>query len=117
MKIVLIGPGLSPIPPTGWGAVESMVWDYYEELSGRGHTVIIVNTPNTNDMIHETNNCDADLVYIMYDDHIVLAPHIQCNNIYYNVHQIFVIERLNSSFNFMIYIYIYKCIHLYHKIL
>ena len=27
MKIVLIGPGIMPIPPTGWGAVEILVWD------------------------------------------------------------------------------------------
>lgn len=92
MKIVLIGPGLSPIPPTGWGAVESMVWDYYEELTNRGHKVIIVNVPNLNEMIHMTNNAGADLVYIMYDDHIVLAPHIQCNHIYYMSHYAYITE-------------------------
>jgi len=92
MKIVLIGPGLSPIPPTGWGAVESMVWDYYEELSSRGHTVIIVNVPILNEMINMTNEANADLVYIMYDDHIVLAPHIQCNNIYYMSHYAYITE-------------------------
>jgi glycosyltransferase involved in cell wall biosynthesis len=92
MKIVLIGPGLSPIPPTGWGAVESMVWDYYEELTNRGHKVIIVNTPNLQDMINQTNTETADLVYIMYDDHIVLAPHIQCNHIYYMSHYAYITE-------------------------
>ena len=28
MKIALIGPGIMPIPPDGWGAVESLIWDY-----------------------------------------------------------------------------------------
>jgi glycosyltransferase involved in cell wall biosynthesis len=92
MKIVLIGPGLSPIPPTGWGAVESMVWDYYEEFSKRGHIVIIVNIPNLIEMIDATNEANADLVYIMYDDHIVLAPHIKCNHIYYMSHYAYITE-------------------------
>jgi len=92
MKIVLIGPGLSPIPPTGWGAVESMVWDYYEELLKRGHTVTIVNVPNHNDMIRQTNDELPDLVYIMYDDYIVLAPYIHCNEIYYMSHYAYITE-------------------------
>ena len=33
MKIILIGPGGTTIPPNGWGAVESIVWDYYQELN------------------------------------------------------------------------------------
>ena len=28
MKLVIIGPGIMPIPPKGWGAVESLIWDY-----------------------------------------------------------------------------------------
>ena len=27
MKVTLIGPGIMPIPPTGWGAVEILIWD------------------------------------------------------------------------------------------
>ena len=27
MKISIIGPGIMPIPPIGWGAVEILVWD------------------------------------------------------------------------------------------
>ena len=29
MNIALIGPGILPIPPNGWGAVESLIWDYF----------------------------------------------------------------------------------------
>ena len=29
VKIVLIAPGTTPFPPKGWGACESIVWDYY----------------------------------------------------------------------------------------
>ena len=28
MRLALIGPGIMPIPPDGWGAVESLIWDY-----------------------------------------------------------------------------------------
>ena len=27
MKIAIVGPGIMPIPPTGWGAVEILIWD------------------------------------------------------------------------------------------
>ena len=27
MKICIIGPGFSQIPPVGWGAVEIVIWD------------------------------------------------------------------------------------------
>ena len=37
MKIVLIGPGIMPIPPTGWGAVEILVWDTKVALEKLGH--------------------------------------------------------------------------------
>ena len=32
MKICIVGPGIMPIPPTGWGAVEILIWDYKETL-------------------------------------------------------------------------------------
>ena len=44
MKIALIGPGIMPIPPPGWGAVEILIWDYYKELTAQGHEVVIINT-------------------------------------------------------------------------
>ena len=28
MKFSLVGPGIMPIPPNGWGAVEIIIWDY-----------------------------------------------------------------------------------------
>ena len=34
LKISIIGPGIISIPPPGWGAVESLVWDYYIETDG-----------------------------------------------------------------------------------
>ena len=51
MKIVLIGPGIMPIPPTGWGAVEILVWDTKIALEKLGHEVLIINTKNGREII------------------------------------------------------------------
>ena len=81
--IVLVAPGYKPFPPNGWGAVESIVWDYYENLLRRNIDVKIVNHANPNDIIHEINTLSPKIVHIMYDDHIVIAPYINCKKIYY----------------------------------
>ena len=36
MKITLVGPGIMPIPPKGWGAVEILVWDTKNALETLG---------------------------------------------------------------------------------
>jgi len=86
MKIILIGPGCMPIPPKGWGAVESLVWDYYECLIKRNHQVIIVNNTNLHEVISYCNFVNPDIVHIMYDDHVVIAPHLNCSKIFYMSH-------------------------------
>jgi hypothetical protein len=90
MKFCLVGPGGTAIPPNGWGAVESIVWDYYENLVRLGHTVVIVNTADRGAIVAECNGCGADVVYIMYDDHIVLVPHLTCKRIYYMSHYAYI---------------------------
>jgi autotransporter strand-loop-strand O-heptosyltransferase len=41
MKIAQINPGLLPIPPNGWGAVEKIIWEYAQVLRDSGHEVDI----------------------------------------------------------------------------
>jgi hypothetical protein len=36
MKIININPGLLPIPPNGWGAIEKIIWDYHQEMLNIG---------------------------------------------------------------------------------
>jgi len=86
MKIVLIAPGFQSFPPKGWGACESIVWDYYENLKKREYQVEIVNHTNTHLIIEETNRHQPDVVHIMYDDHIIAAPYLNCQRIYYTTH-------------------------------
>ncbi len=90
MIITLIAPGYKPFPPTGWGAVESIVWDYYQNLLKRGHQVHIVNTANPNQIIVEANSVYSDIVHIMYDDHIIVAPYIKCAKIFYTSHYAYI---------------------------
>ena len=91
MKIILIAPGYKPLPPQGWGAVESIVWDYYtvfsKQFRNTNNQVVIVNCSNPAKIIHETNShLDADVVHIMYDDYIVVAPYLNCPLLFYTSH-------------------------------
>ena len=57
-----------PIPPVGWGAVEILIWDYYQELIKLGHEVQIVNTPNQKEIITQVNEFNPDFVHLQYDN-------------------------------------------------
>jgi len=91
MKIILIGPGCKEIPPKGWGAVESVVWDYYHNLRNK-HDVEIINTSDQNEIIKLCNEKNADVVHIMYDDHIVVAPYLNCKKIFYTSHYAYITQ-------------------------
>lgn len=80
MKISIIGPGIMPIPPTGWGAVEILIWDYYQELTKLGHEVQIVNTPVYHEIISQVNNFNPDFVHCQYDNFFAVLEHIKCPN-------------------------------------
>ena len=43
MRIVLVGSGVEPIPPTGYGGLERFVADLADALRGAGHEPIVVN--------------------------------------------------------------------------
>ena len=76
MKISIIGPGLMPIPPKGWGAVEALIWDMANALKDLGQEVQIINTTDPNKVLAAIKEFDPDFVHINYDDFIVLYPHI-----------------------------------------
>ena len=77
MKIAIVGPGIMPIPPTGWGAVEILIWDSKNALEKLGHSVEIINTQNPNLIIQKINQYRPDFVHIQYDDFIQLYPYVQ----------------------------------------
>lgn len=92
MKFCLVGPGGTNIPPNGWGAVESIVWDYYIELTKGGHAVSIINELHPTTIIQNINSENPDVVYIMYDDHITIVPYIICTRIFYMSHYAYITQ-------------------------
>lgn len=80
MKITLIGPGIMPIPPTAWGAVEILVWDTKCALEELGHEVQILNTKDTRQIINGINAFVPDFVHVHYDEFIEIVPFIQYPN-------------------------------------
>lgn len=42
MKIAHVTPGLLPIPPKGWGAIEKMIWEIHNNCLSEGHDSKIV---------------------------------------------------------------------------
>lgn len=67
MKLALIGPGIMPIPPDGWGAVESLIWDYALELEELNHEGTIINTQDWNEIISYLNEDQYDFAHLHYD--------------------------------------------------
>lgn len=53
MRVVLIGAGVQPIPPTGYGAVERILADLATALEAAGHQVVVVNRVRTRRMRDE----------------------------------------------------------------
>ena len=77
MKIAIVGPGIMPIPPTGWGAVEILIWDQKLALEKLGHEVQIVNTQSPVEIVKQINSFRPNFVHIQYDDFIELYSYIQ----------------------------------------
>lgn len=57
MRIVNVTPGLLPIPPNGWGAVEKIIWENHQNLLALGHDAKIL-------YADEINANDFDIVHV-----------------------------------------------------
>ena len=77
MKIAIVGPGIMPIPPTGWGAVEILIWDQKLALDELGHEVQIVNVASGIEILKQINSFRPDFVHVQYDDFVEIVPYIQ----------------------------------------
>lgn len=76
MNIAFIGPGIMPIPPDGWGAVEMLIWDYATILGELGHTGVIINTPDREEILEEISQKSFDIVHLHYDVFHDIIPQI-----------------------------------------
>lgn len=67
MKICLVGPGIMPIPPDGWGALERQIWDRACILGEKGHTGEIINVPEMEQIAMQCIDGDFDVIHVHYD--------------------------------------------------
>lgn len=77
MKICLVGPGIMTIPPNGWGAVESIIWECANELGELNYEGVILNTPNRNEILLTIEENQFDFIHIHYDVFCDMIPEIK----------------------------------------
>lgn len=77
MRIALLGHGTNTIPPKGWGAVESLIWEYSESLKALGHDVHIINTMDNDYIIDYLNRHLWDAIHMHDDSLINLVPDLK----------------------------------------
>ncbi len=65
--LLMIAPGLVEIPPIGYGAVESIIWNYFQELPSHGFDVTVVNTLNANEVMNAVNEVQPDIIHIQIE--------------------------------------------------
>jgi len=79
MKIALIGPGIMPIPPEGWGGVEHLIWNFHNQLKKDGDEVTIINTKDLHKIVNTINGGKFDAVHLHYDQYANIMPYIECD--------------------------------------
>jgi hypothetical protein len=97
MKIALVGPGILPIPPPGWGAVEILIWDYYNELKKRGIEVDIINKSNMHDIINDLNGGNYDFIHIHYDRFYTITKFLRCKTVAITSHYPYIDKLLKHT--------------------
>lgn len=78
MKITNVTPGLLPIPPNGWGAVEKIIWEVHNNLTQIGH---ISDIKYLNDVIPQ----QTDIVHI-HVANLALEAHSRGIPYYFSMH-------------------------------
>ena len=99
MKIAIVGPGLMPIPPTGWGAVEIVIWNYKTVLESLGHEVLIINDPRIEEIIRLCDHYNPDFVHVQYDDHWPVCDFVKCKNVAITSHYAY-LEQADKHYSY-----------------
>ena len=79
MKIALIAGGHLPIPPQGWGGVEHLIWNFHNQLTDRGHEVVLINTTNLKKVVNIVNTGNFDAVHLHYDQYSDVMSYLNCD--------------------------------------
>ncbi len=107
MKICFIAPGEISIPPIGWGALETVVWNQYSNLKKSGHDVSIINEKNPQDILNTLQQINPDIVHLHYGSHYEIMPHIKCRKIITNHDGSFLLSK--QFHESIIRKYLYDC--------
>lgn len=82
MRIVQVTPGVIPIPPNGWGAVEKIIWEYKLSLEKAGYKTDILYTDDVKNqpgqivhvhmanLAHILHSRGIDYVFSLHDHHV-----------------------------------------------
>ena len=73
------------IPPSGYGAVEILIWHYKVYLERIGHTVTLINE-NIDDVLSVIGDRVFDVVHICWPTYFKLFEHINCHVKLCNIH-------------------------------
>ena len=109
LKICLIGPG-TKVPPKSWGACEIIVWYYYNYLKDLDINVQFISNQNKLIVIEFVKMNNFDIVHIMFDSLIILAPEIYkyCNKILYTTHWAYLPQIYNNNMMYQSFIKLLK---------
>lgn len=78
MKIINVTPGLIPIPPNGWGAVEKIIWETHNNLQKLGHQSEIK-------YLNDIDKDSADIIHI-HVANLALEAHERGIPYYFTMH-------------------------------
>lgn len=84
MKICFIAPGEIEIPPNGWGALETVVWNQSQELKKLGHDIFVINQKSRDIAFNEIKKINPDIIHLHYGSHYELMPLFNCRKIVTN---------------------------------
>lgn len=84
MKISFIAPGEITIPPAGWGALETVVWNQSQSLRDIGYDIQIVNEAEPQKAYEQIAKFNPDIVHLHYGKHYEILPHINTRKIVTN---------------------------------
>jgi len=84
MKICFIAPGEISVPPSGWGALETVIWNQYSVFKKNGYDVFIVNELDSQLTLDKINEINPDIAHLHYGSHYEIMPYIKCRKIITN---------------------------------
>lgn len=86
MNLAFVCAGDINIPPKSWGAVEILVWEYYQRLMSKGHKVDIYNIKDIQWVKKELESSYYDFVHLQHEDLLPMLEDVQVNKMAITAH-------------------------------